>query len=471
MKWKTTLLLLTITIGIGTYISRYEIRQPTPEEQARRLQRVLDIPPDTVTHLQLRLPSATLTFARADATWTLAPHGVRADATRIAQLLSQLEPLEAIRVLSGSANKPLELKSYGLDPAVGEITCTARGTPTMLLIGSATPMHKNRYAKLANRPEIFVIDASVFDTANQPVDTFRDPLLLHLTPSSIHGITLTSPTIAWTLTRSDNTWQLTQPLTDLASRAEVDAVLNDLRDLHIKRFVNDTPAIEQLATWGLDHPNAELQLQQEGVTHPLLTLFFGKSLPEDRTLLYAKRSDEPSLYAVSEADVEALLKDLQQLREKGCFHFTTDHVTKLAVIQGDTHWTIERTGTVWHEAGGTPSALDTGQVEHWLNQVAELQLRGFIAEAETNRSRVGLAPPKGVIAIWTRESTIPQQLFIGYAIGDSTDRYGHIEGRTDLVKLPAAVTALLAMTPAQLRTPSPSAPPQHSPENENEPEP
>jgi len=471
MKWKTTLLLLIATVGIGTYISRYEIRQPTLEEQARRSQRVLNIPQDAVTQLQFRLPSATLTFARADATWTLAPHSVRADDMRIAQLLSQLEPLEALRVLSGSANKPLELKSYGLDPAVGEIICTARGTPTTLLIGSATPVHKNRYAKLANRPEVFVIEGSLFDSANQSADTFRDPLLLHVNSSLVDAITLTTPTTAWTLTQRDHTWRLTQPLTDRASQSNVDALTNGLGDLHIKRFINDTPAVEQLTTWGLDQPTAEIHIHQSGGTTRQVTLFFGKPLPEDHSLVYAKRSDELSLYAVSEADVVALLKDLQQLREKTCFHFTTDHVTKLAVTQGETHWTIERTGASWREAGGTSSALDTGQVEHWLNQVAELQLRGFIAEAETNRSRFGLAPPKGVIAIWTRESTTPQQLFIGHAIGESTDRYGHIEGRTDFVKLPAAVTALLAMTPAQLRTPLPPAPPQHSPENENEPEP
>ena len=308
MQWKTTVALLLLTVGIGAYISLYEIRQPLPEERKQLAKRVVDLPLSSVSHISIELPQSKVTLVREgnSTNWQLEPQRVRADTELIQRLLHHTNPLTARRVLTGNTDRPLDLAGFGLEPALGQITWAAGGIPTTLLFGETTPVGAARYAKLAGGAEVFVIPPEVFDDANHPPDIFRDPRLLRFSTGAVERISLATPSTTIELTRQGDAWRLTRPLTDQADGAQVDALLRNLVGMRIKRYVDDAPAVEQRSAWGLDHPALELTLALQQPSAGNLTLFFGSPLPEDRSLVYAKRSDEPSLYAVAAVDVKAL---------------------------------------------------------------------------------------------------------------------------------------------------------------------
>ena len=348
MKWKTTLALLVLAIGLGAYVSLYDLKQPTSEQQERLSKEILRFPSDSVTQVVIELPQTNATLIREGAVWRLvlrqaqdSPQKARADTIVIERILRNLDPLEAEHRLPATADRPLDPKTFGLNPPVGRITLIAQDTPTTLLIGEATPVSPNRYLQVSGRPDIFVISPQLFSDANQPVEAFRDRQLIRPDPSAAEGITLTSPTTSFTLAHHGD-WTLTHPMQDRADQAAVSKVVSNLRKIAIKRFVNDALPVEPLATWGLDHPRAEVNLSYLGNAAPStalraasrasldshslardsaersrgtqsrdaatsITLVFGATLPDDQTLVYAKRSDEPSLYAVAAADVDALL--------------------------------------------------------------------------------------------------------------------------------------------------------------------
>lgn len=457
MRWKTTVALVVLTVGIGAYISLYEIRQPSQEEHARLAKQVLDLPPETITQFVLDLPQTTVTLNRTGTTWVLSPQGFRADETHISQLVRHLSPLMAERVLTGSAAQPLNPQSFGLDPAVGWLSVVAQGKPTTLRFGETTPIGGNRYVMLDGRPEIFIIPSGLFDDANHPLEQFRDPHLLRADPWQAEDFSVRAAASSFILTRTDQTWRLTEPLADLADRSEVQALFNRLSGLTIKRFLDDAPQVEHLSTWGFDHPKAELTLREPGAPHPSITIFVGKPLADDPSLVYVKRSDEPSLYAVAAADVEPLLRDPHGLRATGCFELFTSQVTKLEVMREKTRWTIERTEDQWHEVG-TAMSLDQQRVEAFLNAVADVRVAGFMEDAPSDLFRYGLEPPMGSITIWTLPGEAPQGLLIGGTIDGTMSRYGRIEGRTPIVRLPEVITELLGRTPDQLRPPAPPSP-------------
>lgn len=462
MRWKTTAFLLVTTVAVGAYLSRYELRQPSPEERARLSKRVVDIQAADVSQLVLDLPNAKATFTRHGTAWTLTPKDARANVTLITQLLSRLEPLTAERVLSGTSEKSLDPKAFGLDPAAGWLSVVARGMPTTLLFGETTPLKGNRYLKVAERPEIFVVPSGLFEAANQPSEQFRDPLLLRFDPWEVEELAVASADTTFTLTRSGDVWRLSavlsgvepagsaESLNDLADRAEVNVLLRDLSSLTIKRFVDDAPQVEQLPTWGFDHAKANVTLRQQDTSHAPVTLFFGKPLADDASLLFAKRSDEPPLYAVAAADVEALLRNPHGLRATHGFEFFTSQVTKLEVTREGTHWMAERTEHGWRE-GGAKAGLDPARVEAFLNELADVRVSGFVDDAPSDLARYGLEPPKGVLAVWPTESGEPQRLLVGTTIESSPSRYGRVEGRAAIVRLPELVTSLLEKTPDQLR--------------------
>ncbi len=466
MRWKTTVVLLIVTVGIGAYLSLYEIRQPSPEEQTQRSKHLVDIAADTVTQLVLDLPKAKVTLTRQGSEWRMNPGNFRADDGILNRILSELAPLSAERTLTNSREHALDAKAFGLAPAVGWLTVVSHETPTTILIGESTPVQGNRYVKISGRPNIAIISSSLFDTANQPLEAFRDHRMIRFDAWSVDGLTVNAPTTSFSLTRTDNIWHLTQPHQDRADHSEINALLNSLTKLPIKRFVTETPPVEQLSTWGFDHPTAEMTL----LTHqaPPITLFFGAPLPDDAALLYAKRSDEAALYAVAKKDVEALLKSPENFRARACFEFFTSSVTKVEVARGASRWMIERVEAQWREAR-THATLDAAQVEQFLNKLADVRVKGFIEERQANVARYGVALPSsghtgqpqggpdsavGSIAVWTPDQKEPQRLFIGAPIEGSADYYGRSEGRDLILKLPSVVMALVNTTPAQLRSPS-----------------
>ena len=459
MRWKTTLLLLAVTVGLGTYLSRYELKQPPPEAREQLSKQVVDIPPETVSQLVLDLPQAKATLALDGTTWRLAPAQVRADPILAQRILAHLAPLTAERVLPGTGDR----KTFGLEPAAGWLTVVAGGTPTTLFIGDTTPVQHNRYLSVAGRAAVYVVPAALFDDANQPSAAFRDTALIPLSPWMTDRLTVTSPTLRIAVRREQARWLMTQPVGDRADRSQVNALLTALSGIRISRFVEDAPQVEHLATWGFDQPKAEVALHLED--GQAVTLFFGAPLPEDRSLVYAKRSDEPGLYAVAAADVEGLLPPSDALREHTCFDFFLSHATKLEVARGEQRWTVARTSAAsqWRVEGAN-TAVDTARVEALLNKLADVRVSGFEDEAPADLARYGLETPAGSITVWAAAEDPPQRLRIGSVVGTSSDRYGRIEGRPPVVRLSETVTQLLATTIEQLQPPSPSAlPPQAGP--------
>jgi hypothetical protein len=485
MRWKTTLILLIATVGIGSYISLYEIRQPSPEQRERLSKQILSMPADSVTQLVLDLPKAKVTLTRDKTTWRLSPQGVRADEGVINQLLGHLAPLMAERILSDSPEHPLNSQAFGLDPAVGRLTLVSNGAKTTLLMGETTPVHGNRYLKVADHPAIYVVSSNLFDDANRPTETFRDPLLIRFSTWLADGITVTSLGSSFALTRNESGWSLTQPFIDRAERSEVNALMSGLSGITIKRFLDEGPQVDPhtngamggvRASWGFDHPKAEVTLLHSDAPASI-TLLFGKPLAEDPSLVYAKRSDEPLLYAVASADVEPLVRDPHGLRAKACFDFVTSNARKVEVMREGTSWTIaqahlsaapgaSQTGAQWKEER-SEMILETQRVEEFLSKLADLRISGFVDEAPSDLTRYGLEPPFGAIAVWTVNRDEPQRLLIGATIEGSANRYGRIEGRNAIVRLPDLVTELLATatdqlaalaTPSQEPTPNPPTP-------------
>ena len=347
VKWKTTLALLVLAVGLGAYVSLCDLRRPTAEQQERLSREIARFPSDSVTQVVIALPQANATLIREGSVWRLilrqaqdSPQQVRADTIVIERMLRNLDPLEAEHRLPAAAGRPLDPSAFGLNPPVGRITLIAQGAPTTLLIGETTPVGHNRYLQLSGRPDIFVITPQLFNDANQPVETLRDRQLIRPDPSAAEGITLTSPTTSFALARHPGSpmpgtgaggdWALTHPIQDRADQAAVSRVLGNLRKITIKRFVHDALPAEPLAAWGLDHPRAEVSLSHPDHAGASLTLVFGATLPDEKTLVYAKRSDEPSLYAVDAADVDALLATTAESLRARAPESTDGHAARAA---------------------------------------------------------------------------------------------------------------------------------------------
>jgi hypothetical protein len=316
MKWRTTLLLLTLTVGVGAYVSLYELKQPTPEQRPGLAKRILRLEPQQITALSVELPDAKVTLKKDGEVWHLtSPLAARAERSLVEQVLGQLEWLEAERVLSGTKDHPLDRAAYGLAPAKGTFIISTQHDSTTLLFGEASAIGDNRYVARTDRPDIFVADPTLFNTLNQPTESYRSHELVGLDLTSLAHLAVSSSTRSYALTKEQGQWKLVEPVHDAADAMAVGALINQVSNLRIERIVSEQTEISAHPEWGFQTPSAKVTLAWEGRPTPV-ELTFGGGVNDNVQQRYAMRSDEPTLYAVNGMDVEAFLKDPETFRAK-----------------------------------------------------------------------------------------------------------------------------------------------------------
>ncbi|MBI4342946.1 MAG: DUF4340 domain-containing protein [Candidatus Omnitrophica bacterium] len=450
MHWKTTVVLLVATVGIGAYVSLYELRQPDPERREELATQIVDLSPDEVMQAVFDLPQAKGTITREGTVWRISPKGLRASRDELAKVLDRLAPLTSERTLSASNPKrPLDLKTYGLDPGIGRLSLTVHGVTTVLRFGETTAVGGRRYLQVEGSPRVHVVDGALFDEANQPVDRFRDPHLIPFDVWMTDEVSVKTPGTSLTLARRENAWWLTQPVADRAERSEANGLLNALSGLQVKRVLEETVTPEGLPAWGLDQPATEITVTPKDQAAPV-TAAFGTPLPDDASLIYATRSDESVLYAVAAAEVGALARDPHGLRAKACFDFFTSSVAKVQLEREGRGWTITKADGRW-TVEGSPDVLDPKRVEEFLSRLADLRLGGFVEDRPVDLATYGLIPPAGTLSVWLDGQDAPQRLLIGSVVEGTLNRYGRIEGREAVVRLPEAVSELLNINPEQFQ--------------------
>jgi len=444
MGWKTTVALLILTVGIGAYVALVELKRPTLEEQEALAKQAVQISPEEVTGLLVEWPSTTATLERKNGSWRLvSPLAVRAEESLVFRVLNEVDPLEAERVLEGSEEKPLVLADYGLEPPVGTLTILTGSRATKLLFGESTAIGDHRYVKLPDSPKVFVVSARLFEALNNPLDAFRSHELLNVDTWEVTRIVVSSPRFSYTLAKQSDRWQVTQPFVDEADRAVSSTMLSKLKSLRIERFVNEAPQVEQLPQWGFEAPYAQITIVRGEGRQPL-ELSVGKPTAGNPEHLYAKRTDEPTIYAVSKQRIDELLQDPQALRSRACFEFFSTQVTKLQISWQDASWTIEKVNGQWNQAD-EQAQLDGAKVEEFLWKLRDMKLTSFVEDEPQDLSRYGLDPPKGKIQVWVGEQE-PNRLLVGDSIDGGPTRYGRIAGRVSVVELPETIAEILAAT-------------------------
>lgn len=465
MKWKTTVVLLVVTIAVGAYVSLYDLKQPTQERREALTKQVVDIDADGVTGFSAELPKGKVALTRQDGLWRLAgPLQARADESRIRRALAALDPLTAERVLEGTKRKPLAQAEFGLAPPRGTITVTMKdGKTTTVWLGEPTPVESNRYAALPGSPKIFIVSNDLFDELNQPADAYRSRELLAFETWNVTTIAVASQSSSYTLAKQGERWRLTAPLTDDADSAACSELLSKLRNLTVERFMADTPpSQDSISQWGFDQPWVRVTMTLDQPERPL-ELLVGQVAVDHAEQVYAKRSDEPTTYAVSKAGIEDLLKDPQTLRSPMLLEVFASQVVKAQVEWPDSPWVVEKVEGQWN-AAGVPDPLDGSKVEAWLWKLRDTKLVRFVddpaaggAGAPTDLARYGLEPPKGRILVWTADEPQPRTLLIGNPIESGQTRYGKISGRTGIVELPEGIEPIVTTKPESFQ-PEPPPP-------------
>jgi hypothetical protein len=345
------------------------------------------------------LPPSSSTFVlQRDVTnrvWRMVwPLDARANHPRIEESLEELQQLH-IREFVSDDPKP-ELEPFGLTPPELELGfATGTNTLASLQFGRSPTNDLTRvYARRVGQTGVFAVDKALLLAWCAFLNDFRDPRLLDST-AQVDTIEMVRGEERSSIQRqADGEWRVLPG--DVPADAMLTAsLLSRLTNMAIVTFVNDVVNAADLPEYGLATPLSRILLKSkcsgtDGSTNRLVTeVDFGTGT-NSQDKVFAKRSDESFVYAISTNDFVHLPSASWELRDRKLCHFSQDDVTGLTLRQrGRICQMIHKGPLSWTFAPGSQGIVNDAAIEETIRGVVQISAIVWVARGEQSRAAYG----------------------------------------------------------------------------------
>lgn len=330
--------------------------------------------------------------------WRLArPMQARADNPKIAELLQRLEQLRVTRFVTDDPKADLD--GFGL-LAPDLSLALAQGTnPVAVLQFGRSPTNaaSQVYARRADRPTIGLVPAEPLAPWRGPYTDFRDRHLVTLTPDAVEEIEIAARGGETNLVRrlTNEVWQVIGTNGFAAEPALVGDLLGSLSTLEVAQFVKDVVTPLDFPGYGLQPPALQVILRAApnapgaGTNRVIVELQFGTV---QNGLVYARRADENSVYAVTLRDFQRVPLAAWQLRDLHLWRFSENDVARLTLRLPDKTLELTRTGTnQWTIPAGAPGGVNELALDECLHRLGGLTATAWVARGADQRPRFGFS--------------------------------------------------------------------------------
>ena len=197
---------------------------------------------------------------------------------------------------------------------------------------------------------------------------------------------------------TDGIWQLKAPFAANADPPKINEMLQDL----LEKKVKQTLEAEDLAQYGLQPPNIQIELWTEGKT-PAKTFLIG-----DRTVnysVYTKEQSESYIFLIESSALDDFTKSPSDLRDRSVFKFSPAEVTTLHLqVTGQSEIHCERqvnlnpgvTGDAdgWEMIQPVKAKANARVIEEIISTIGSLRVVVFEADGEYDPADYGLLQPR-----------------------------------------------------------------------------
>ncbi|MEO8071303.1 MAG: DUF4340 domain-containing protein [Acidobacteriota bacterium] len=364
---RSLLVLLILALGLGAYV--YFVEAKRDPDAATKKDKVFTVETGKIDQVDVRAASGEVTTVKkqGDKWQVTAPISAAADQSAVTALVSTIETLEAQKTLE---ENPASVSAYGLEPARFSVAFKLAGDAAThrLNVGNRTPTGSDVYARVDGQPKLFLLSAYLEDSLNRTTFSLRDKTALTFPPDTTDAMTVEAPgSPVVTLSRKDNTWQLTAPAAARADYAAVDGMVSRLSQLQMKSIVSDAaPSPKDMTTYGLDKPKL-LVTVGSGSSRAALAIGANK----DDATVYARDVSKPMVFTVDASALADLDKKADDLRVKDVFDFKPFSAVSLDVTSGGTTTSFAKSTVPAPPApapvagGATPPAEPAAPTELW----------------------------------------------------------------------------------------------------------
>lgn len=243
-------------------------------------------------------------FAKVNGTWKMTgPVAADAEQGDLDALIAAAAKLRADELV---AEKPKDLKEYGLDTPTATVTFFNGDKEVLgVLVGKKDADGRRTYAKLTNGEAVALLDAGL--SAKLFGEYRKRAVWSGVDASQVQAFAVSSGDANFAFTKIGQAWLDPQKTEDLPDPMKVTDTLAALAGLKAERFVADKDA--DLKLYGLDKPSRVIVITQPGGAKTLH--LGGEAGGTNGKQVYAKvnEKDRTDVFVLSEKDTAALTRD------------------------------------------------------------------------------------------------------------------------------------------------------------------
>ncbi len=406
MRFRNTLLLAAIVLALGGYL--YFVEGPS-HERSEAEKKLLTFKPEDVTEVTLTYPDKQIVIAKVGDGWHLdKPISVRADQSAVDNLIRAAGDAEVKRTIE----KPQGLETYGLDKPetlVAIKLLSGKSLPAIRL-GKAAPVGFSAYAQLEGSPDVKLVPSIFQSGMKREVKDLRDKQVIDFKEDEVRSVEIAGGDATIELERDGTNWKIAQPKQLAADPNEVRSLLSSIKGVRAEDFVDEPAALEE---YGLDKPRRKITVDLGKDTHRELWVGAEKA-KDSKNVLYVKKPDDKTVYAVGSWSWKGLDKDVGTLRDKTVIAFDPLNLGAIEITrrEGDSYRLVKEAAPA---ASPTPAAGGEAAEPAWKVEGAKRSksvaiaglagdlhgLKGYevAAEKPADLSKFGLAAPDVTLSL------------------------------------------------------------------------
>lgn len=395
---KSTLALIVVLAGLGAYI--YFVTSKMPEggsgdAGAKKQEKVFAaLEADTIEEIKVSMAAGDATTLKKEGgAWKITqPMDAQASESEVSGLTSALGQTEIVRVID---ENPANLNDYGLSNPRFAISFKAAGDKEYrkLLVGEKTATGADLFAQRNDEKKVFLIPATQESSFNRTTFDFRDKALLKFEREKVDALDITSGGKALAIVKDGGDWKISKPLQTKADFGSVEGLVGRLQTVQVKSIVADTATPADLKQYGLDKPEATVNLNLGSARATLL--FGGKAA--DNTV-YARDASKPAVVTVESALLDDMKKGADDYRRKDIFEFRPFNATHIEITRNGQTLTFDRAKgqgenapDKWKRVGPTSGDLDKDKSDGLLSKLSNIRAASFVdATAKTGLDKPAL---------------------------------------------------------------------------------
>ncbi len=393
MKFKTTLILLTVFVALFAFVYFLEFRGKGQEDSDDKL---VNLPSEDVEKILLKKGEETIQFQRSDEDWLITdPLEAKGDKDEVNRLADDFSDLRIERVVE---EEPEDLEKYGIPQIDVSLYYKGQEKSIKIQIGMENPLDKTFFAKREDEKRVVLIPSLLKSLLEKSVFDFRQKDIFTFEADQAKHIKLQSKDILWEAEQEDEEWFLRKPVNALAKKSKINDVLYALSNLKAKEFVSEEKKDEEIKDFGLDYPDYEVS-----VVFPLENQHVTFSIHKKEDHVYATSSLSSKIIKIEDSILSDLEQKPEELRDKQVSEFFTWEVGKLQIKKGELFLTLTKDEEDnWYIEGTQKDEADKEKVQSFLRKIEGLEAEEFV-DTPLKLQDYGLEEPQAEIKIWVEE--------------------------------------------------------------------